>query len=418
MARRSILFNRGISPDTLPGGPVDLVWLDAADTATQTLIADRVSAMQDKSTAKVDWTQNTAGDRPQTDSTQNGLRVLRFNGDGLDRDSNLIGVGPMTWVIMANKTALGSADDIMFESEKFRLKSRSSTPDAIELQRGASTLNRLNGGTNRVTLDTAYKVIICQFENVDGVDVMSMEIDGVATISFRELSGLDPQGSANDRFVASGGENFWQTLGFGSVGMKIDVSDLAEADTGVVDITANEGGGVGGRDRYTRSSGSFLTDGFTVGMGLIVTGYGIATNNRSRSESATVDRTIFAVDATTITIETTTDLDDEAGTDIRILHTNNITFEVGSTSSTVLVVEASEDVLEGPNSVGTGTVIGREDVPQGSTTDSTATAIGQDATSAGLDHIGNIGEFMAYARILSAQEKSDITQYLINKWAI
>ncbi len=417
MARRSILFNRGISPDTLPGGPVDLVWLDAADTATQTLDgSNNVSAMQDKSTAKVNFSQGTSAQRPGTASSQNGLRVLSFAEDGLDRDSNLLGVGPMTWIILANKTSVGGADDVMFESEKFRLKSRSSAPDAIEIQTGADTLNRLNGGTNRVLLDTAYKVIICQFEN----DIMRMEIDGVALIPARGPAlGLDPQGAANDRFVASGSETGWAALGLGMAGLSIDVTDLAEGDTGVVDITANEGGGVGGRDRYTRSTGSFLTDGFTVGMGLIVTGYGIATNNRSRSESATVDRTIFAVDATTITIETTTDLDDEAGTDIRIQHTNNITFEVASSSGTVLVVLSSEDVLEGPNSVGTGTVVASSgDVPQGTDVDSAGTNLGQDAVSAGLGHIGNIAEFMAYGRILSAQEKSDIRQYLINKWAI
>jgi hypothetical protein len=375
--------------------------------------------MQDKSTAKVDWTQNTAGDRPQTDSTLNGLRVLRFNGDGLDRDSNLLGVGPMTWIILANKTSAGSADDVMFESEKFRLKSRFGSFDGIELQTGADLVNRLNGGTNRTILDTAYKVIICQFENVGGVDIMRMEIDGVAIIPFRELSGLDPQGDANDRFVASSGENQWGTLGFGAIGMKIDVSDLNEADTGTIDITATEGGGVGGRDQYTRASGSFIDDGFEVGMGIEATGFATAQNNHARGDAAQ-DRTLFAVEALALTTDTGTedDLADESGTDNRITSSNNITFEVGSTSTTVLVVEASEDVLNGPNVVGTGTVTGREDVPQGTDVDSTGTAIGQDATSGGLDHIGNIAEFMAYGRILSAQEKSDIRQYLINKWAI
>ena len=418
MARRSILFNRGISPDTLPGGPVDLVWLDGADTATQTLDgSNNVSAMQDKSTAKVNFAQGTTAQRPGTANTQNGLRVLSFAEDGLDRDSNLLGVGPMTWIILANKTAAGAADDVMFESEKFRLKSRHGSVNAIELQTGADLANRLNGGTNRITLDTAYKVIICQFEN----DIMRMEIDGVALIPARGPAlGLDPQGDANDRFVASGSETNWPNLGLGVVGMKIDVSDLNEGDTGTIDITAHEGGGVGGRDRYTRSDGgSFIDDGFEVGMGIEATGFSTGQNNHARGDAAQ-DRTLFAVAADTLTMDTGTedDLADETSTDNRITSSNNITFEIAAASTTVLTVLSSEDVLNGPNSVGTGTVIGREDVPQGTDVDSAVTNLGQDAVSGGLGHIGNIGEFMAYARILSAQEKSDIRQYLINKWAI
>ncbi len=417
MARRSILFNRGITPDTLPGGPVDLVWLDGADTATQTLDgSNNVSAMQDKSTAKVNFAQGTIAQRPGTANTQNGLRVLSFAEDGLDRDSNLLGVGPMTWIILANKTAAGSADDVMFESEKFRLKSRFGSFDSIELQTGADLANRLNGGTNRITLDTAYKVIICQFEN----DIMRMDIDGVVIIGVREALGLDPQGDANDRFVASGSETIWGNLGLGVIGMKIDVSDLNEGDTGTIDITAHEGGGVGGRDRYTRSDGgSFIDDGFEVGMGIEATGFSTAQNNHTRGD-ASQDRTLFAVAADTLTMDigAEDDLADETSTDNRITSSNNITFEIGSASSTVLGVLASEDVLNGPNAVGTGIVTGREDVPQGTDVDSAVTNLGQDAVSPGQGHIGNIAEFMAYARILPAQEKADITQYLINKWAI
>ena len=154
-------------------------------------------------------------------------------------------------------------------------------------------------------------------------------------------------------------------------------------------------------------------------MGIEATGFSTGQNNHARGDAAQ-DRTLFAVAADTLTMDigAEDDLADETSTDNRITSSNNITFEIAAASTTVLTVLSSEDVLNGPNSVGTGTVIGREDVPQGTDVDSAVTNLGQDAVSGGLGHIGNIGEFMAYARILSAQEKSDIRQYLINKWAI
>ena len=417
------------SPDSLSGGGVDLVWLDGADTDTQTVVADQLTDWVDKSTAGSDFDQGTGSARPGTLLTLNGRRVIDFDGgDFLERAANLTGAEPMTWIILANKSAAGGGDDVMFESEQFRLKSRNANSDAIELQRGGLATNLLNGGTDRITMASAYRVVICQFEDVGGTDMMRMQIGGAEVLSKREALAIDPQGDANDRFVASASETNWSVLGF-NAGMDVTGSDFPVADTGTITIEATEGGGTGGRDQYVRADGgSFLTDGFLVGMGLIVTGFsGGGVNNQSRGQSTGTDRTIFAVDATTITIDSggdqAHDLDNEgpvAG--CRILYDNNVLFQdIDSVSTTVLTVDVALDtVLEGPNTLATGTLtaVSPGNVPIAATSNSTGTAIGRDFSTGGLGHLGNIAEFMAFGRILTAQEILDMRIYLFDKWGV
>ncbi len=65
--------------------------------------------------------------RPQIDlNTLDGKVVVTFDGsnDFLTRAANITGRGDMTWIFLVNKDATGGGDDVILESENFRLLSR------------------------------------------------------------------------------------------------------------------------------------------------------------------------------------------------------------------------------------------------------------------------------------------------------
>lgn len=72
---------------------------------------------------------------------------------------------------------------------------------------------------------------------------------------------------------------------------------LSVCTTGSVTLAATLAGGAGGRSAFTRTTGSFLTDGLAVGMELVSSGFTASANN--------VTTTITGVTATVVTVAAT-----------------------------------------------------------------------------------------------------------------
>ncbi len=100
------------------------------------------------------------------------------------------------------------------------------------------------------------------------------------------------------------------------------------ADTGVMSIAAGTSGGLG---TLTRTTGSFITDGFVPGMTITVVGYATGGNNGSK--------VIGSMTATVITL--TTDLTTEAATGDERLTVDPVLVSADPTSFSVVFTAAS-----------------------------------------------------------------------------
>jgi len=81
---------------------------------------------------------------------------------------------------------------------------------------------------------------------------------------------------------------------------------VAVFDTGLITMTVNAAAAT-----FTRSSGSFLTDGFAVGMPVAMSGFATAGNNGAITTSGGVNREISVLTATVLTARANTSMADE-----------------------------------------------------------------------------------------------------------
>lgn len=434
---------------------VDLFWLDASDSTTITESGGAgtgVSTWADKSTAGSDWAQGSLSFRPQIDlNTLNSLPVVTFDGsnDHLDRAANITGRGDFTWIFLINKDSDPgfTAYEVLLETQNFRVATRtnqSSGPNGgnhVQLETGStvSTNGRVLGSTDAAevegikALSTAYSIVICTMDGAG--QTMTLEVDGKVLRNARVSELLDARGNTVDTYVASGTLTNFNIMGF-LTGDDVDIEDLPVADTGAMQINAVEDGG---GDYYERiDGGSFVADGFLAGMGIVVEGFTTAQNNKALG-AETTDRTIASVTASRITLDTGAgqpqDLADETGTgDERIVYDANAPNTIGTfgglptvgqdnvtIATSTLTVDsggADPEVLEGPDTVQTGTIRQRSTVhPQGAVQTAGGTTVGSDNSSSERFE-GSVAEMMGFAKQLTASQKLQMRLYLIDKWGL